>query len=36
MLAHLAIDVLPEVRVRTREYDAILTRATRTWTFVKR
>jgi len=36
MLAHLAIDVLPEVRVRTREYDAILTRATRKWTFVKR
>ncbi len=36
MLAHLAIDVLPEVRVRTREYDAILTRSTRKWTFVKR
>ena len=36
MLAHLAIDLLPEVRVRTREYDAILTRSTRTWTFVKR
>ena len=36
MLAHLAIDVVREVRVRTREYDAILTRATRQWTFVKR
>ena len=36
MLAHLAIDLLPEVRVRTREYDAILTRFTRQWTFVKR
>ena len=36
MLAHLAIDLLPEVRVRTREYDAILTRSTRKWTFVKR
>ncbi len=36
MLAHLAIDVLPEVRVRTREYDAIFTRSTRKWTFVKR
>lgn len=36
MLAHLAIDVLPEVRVRTRDHDAILTRSTRTWTFVKR
>jgi hypothetical protein len=28
--------VVREVRVRTREYDAILTRATRQWTFVKR
>mgnify|MGYP006988316114 CR=1 FL=1 len=36
MLARLAIDVLPEVRVRTREYDAILTRSTKKWTFVKR
>lgn len=36
MLAHLAIDVLSEVRVRTREYDAILSRSTRKWTFVKR
>ena len=36
MLAHLAIDVLPEVRVRTRDYDAILSRSTRKWTFVKR
>ena len=36
MLAHLAIDVLSEVRVRTREYDAILTRSTRKWTFVAR
>lgn len=36
MLAHLTIDVLPEVRVRTREYDVILTRSTRKWTFVKR
>ncbi len=36
MLAHLAIDVVSDVRVRTREYDAILTRSTRKWTFVKR
>ena len=36
MLAHMAIDVLPEVRVRTAEYDAILTQRTRKWTFVKR
>jgi hypothetical protein len=36
MLAHLAIDLLPELRVRTRDYDAILTRSTRRWTFVKR
>jgi hypothetical protein len=36
MLAHLAIDLLSEVRVRTREYDAILTRSTRKWTFVPR
>ena len=36
MLAHLAIDVVPEVRVRTRDYDAILTRSTRAWTLVKR
>lgn len=36
MLAHLAIDLLREVRVRTREHDAILQRATRRWTFVKR
>lgn len=36
MLAHLAIEVVSDVRVRTREYDAILTRSTRKWTFVKR
>lgn len=36
MLAHLAIDLVSDVRVRTREYDAILTRSTRKWTFVKR
>jgi hypothetical protein len=36
MLAHLAIDVLPEVRVRTTAYDAILTQRTHKWTFVKR
>lgn len=36
MLAHLAIDLIPEVRVRTQEYDAILTRSTKQWTLVKR
>ena len=36
MVAHLAIDIVPEVRVRTRDYDAILTRSTQKWTFVKR
>jgi hypothetical protein len=36
MLAHLTLDLIPEVRVRTNQYDSILKRGVPGWTHVRR
>jgi len=36
VVARMALDVFPEVRIRTRQYDAVLTRANGTWTSTQR
>lgn len=36
MLAHMALDVLPEVRVRTNQYDSVIKRGQTTWTHIRR